>query len=100
MKKALKRTALILAIFLIVSFIIGYIITANEMKKNFGRGEYPDKNLTATWFYDHYENDYPREEVSFRSGDNTLKGFLYGMGGGFCAERLPQCGEHICVCSI
>ncbi|MBP5579702.1 MAG: alpha/beta fold hydrolase [Ruminococcus sp.] len=81
MKKALKRTALILAIFLIVSFIIGYIITANEMKKNFGRGEYPDKNLTATWFYDHYENDYPREEVSFRSGDNTLKGFLYGMGG-------------------
>ena len=80
MKKALKRTALILAIFLIVSFIIGYIITASEMKKSFGRGEYPDKNLTATWLYDHYENAYPRDEVSFQSGENTLKGFIYGAG--------------------
>ena len=79
MKKALKITGIVFLILLIISFIIGYFITSGEMKKNFGRGDYPDPKLTLTWFYDHYENDYPREEVSFRSGDNTLKGYLYGM---------------------
>ena len=79
MKKVLKRTAIVLAVLLIISFAVGYYITASEMKKNFGRGDYPDPKITLTWFYDHYENDYPREEVSFRSGENTLKGFLYGM---------------------
>lgn len=79
MKKVLKRTAIVLAVLLIISFAVGYYITSSEMKKNFGRGDYPDPKITLTWFYDHYENDYPREEVSFRSGENTLKGFLYGM---------------------
>ncbi len=79
MKKILKITSIVLVLFLIISFIIGYFITSSEMKKNFGRGDYPDPKLTVTWFYDHYENDYPREEVNFKSGDNTLKGYLYGM---------------------
>ena len=79
MKKILKITSIVLVLFLIISFIIGYYITSSEMKKNFGRGDYPDPNLTVTWFYDHYENDYPREEVNFKSGDITLKGYLYGM---------------------
>ena len=79
MKKVLKRTAIVLVILLIIAFAVGYYITSSEMKKNFGRGDYPDPKITLTWFYDHYENDYPREEVIFRSGENTLKGFLYGM---------------------
>lgn len=79
MKKVLKRTVAALLIFLIVSFVIAYVITSKEMAKSFGRGDYPDENKSATWFYDHYENEYPREEVSFKSGDNTLKGFIYGM---------------------
>ena len=79
MKKVLKITSIVLAILLIISFAVGYYITSSEMKKNFGRGDYPDPKITLTWFYDHYENDYPREEVSFKSGENTLKGFLYGM---------------------
>ena len=28
--------------------------------------------------YEHYQEDYPREEVSFYSGKNRLRGFLYG----------------------
>ncbi|SHM45794.1 alpha/beta fold hydrolase [Ruminococcus flavefaciens] len=79
MKKVIKRIAVIFVVFLIVTFIIAYVITSKEMSKNFGRGEYPEKRLTATWMYDHYEKDYPREEVSFRSGENTLNGFIYGM---------------------
>ena len=79
MKKALKRTAIVLVILLIISFAAVYFITAREMKKNFGRGDYLDQKLSLTWFYDHYEKDYPREEVSFISGENTLRGFLYGM---------------------
>ncbi|SEH42464.1 Alpha/beta hydrolase family protein [Ruminococcus flavefaciens] len=79
MKKVLKRVFIALFLFLIISFVIAYIITSKEMSKSFGRGDYPDRNKAATWFYDHYENEYPREEVSFKSGDNTLKGYIYGM---------------------
>ena len=79
MKKIIKRAALIFVIFVIVSFIIAYVVTSNEMSKSFGRGDYPDTRKSAGWLYDHYEEEYPREEVSFRSGDNTLKGFIYGM---------------------
>lgn len=81
MKKVLKRTAIVLVILLIIVFAVGYYITSSEMKKNFGRGDYPDPKTTPMWFYDHYEKDYPRQEVSFKSGENTLKGFLYGMDG-------------------
>lgn len=113
MKKVLKRTAIVLVILLIILFAVGYYITSSEMKKNFGRGDYPDPKITLTWFYDHYENDYPREEVSFRSGENTLKGFLYGMdnkkglivfahgiGGGHeyylgLITRLVECGWSV-----
>lgn len=79
MKKVLKRVFIALFLFLIISFVIAYLITSKEMSKSFGRGDYPDRNKAATWFYDHYEKEYPREEVSFKSGDNTLKGYIYGM---------------------
>ena len=78
MKKAMKITAIILVLLIIAVFVTGYIITTIEMNKNFRRGDYPDKRFSASWFYDHYEADYPREEVSFMSGKNQLKGFVYG----------------------
>lgn len=56
----------------------GFIITSIEMEKNFSRGDYEDPRYTKRYFYDHYSADYPREEVSFTSGENTLKGFIYG----------------------
>ena len=78
-KKIFRITAVTLVILILSYFVVGYIITSKEMAKNFGRGDYPDKSKSATWFYEHYENEYPREEVSFKSGENTLKGFIYGM---------------------
>ena len=77
MKKAKKIIILAVVVLLVISTVVGYLVTASNMKKNFGRGEYPEKELTATWLYDHYEKEYPREEVSFKSGENTLKGFIY-----------------------
>lgn len=79
MKKTRKIVFSVIALFIIASLVIGYCITAGEMRKNFGRGEYPERRFSANYFYDHYEAEYPREEVSFRSGENTLKGFIYGM---------------------
>lgn len=77
--KSKKRSVLIfIALFIVISIIVGYIITCVEMNKNFGRGDYPENRFVATYFYDHYENDYPRQEVSFLSGENTLKGYIYG----------------------
>lgn len=65
-------------ILLIAIFTAATIITAINMDANFGRGDYPDPRLTLDYFYEHYEADYPRVEVSFKSGENTLKGFIYG----------------------
>lgn len=82
-KPGKKRVAFILilifAVLLIGSCVGGYIYTASLMHKNFTRSEYTDPRFTASYRYDHYAADYPREEVSFTSGENTLKGWIYGM---------------------
>lgn len=78
-KRSKKRIILVvIVLLLVISIVIGYIITCIEMNKNFGRGDYPERRFSAAYFYDHYENDYPRQEVSFLSGENTLKGYIYG----------------------
>lgn len=78
--KVKKRILLVITLLIFVSIVVGYIITCVEMNKNFGRGDYPERRFAATYFYDHYENDYPRQDVSFTSGENTLKGYIYGSG--------------------
>ena len=77
-KRVKRIIIIIIVLFFIISCVVGYIITCVEMNKNFGRGDYPDRRYTAKYFYDHYENDYPRREISFMSGENELKGFIYG----------------------
>lgn len=81
MSKAKKRILIIgitVLILLIGIFTVATVITAVNMDANFGRGDYPDPRLDLDYFYEHYEADYPRVEVSFKSGENTLKGFIYG----------------------
>ncbi|MCQ2578182.1 MAG: lysophospholipase [Treponema sp.] len=79
-KKIIKRTIIWTVVSVFVStLIVAQVITAVELKKNFKRGSYGDKELTARWFYDHYEKDYPRsEKIAFKSGKNTLYGYVYG----------------------
>lgn len=81
MSKVKKRILIIgtaALILLIGMFTAATVITAVNMDANFGRGDYPDPRLTLDYLYKHYEADYPRVEVSFKSGENTLKGFIYG----------------------
>ena len=83
-KKAKKRSVLrtilnIILLLLLAAFIAGYIFTARYMKDYFPRFDAPDQRFTAAYGYDHYEADYPRQEVNFRSGDNLLTGYIYGL---------------------
>lgn len=77
-----KKRVLIIALTVLILFVglfaSATVITAVNMDANFGRGDYPDTRFTLDYYYDHYEADYPRVEVSFKSGDNTLRGFIYG----------------------
>jgi alpha-beta hydrolase superfamily lysophospholipase len=78
-RSVLKTILIILLLVLLASFITGYIITASQMKKFFPRYEKIAPEFNAGYQYDHYEAEYPRQEVSFRSGDNVLKGYIYGL---------------------
>ena len=78
-RSVLKTIVTIFFLLLLAAFIAGYAFTAKYMKDYFPRFDAPDPSLTAAYGYDHYEADYPRQEVSFRSGDNLLKGYIYGL---------------------
>ena len=83
-KKTKKRSVLktiftILFIILLIACAAGYIFTAAYMNAYFPRYDVTDPKFTASYGYDHYEAEYPRQEVDFRSGDNVLKGYIYGL---------------------
>lgn len=78
-RSVLKTILVILLLLILAAFIVGYIFTARQMKSSFPRYDQVDPKLSAFYQYDHYEADYPRQEVSFRSGDNLLKGYIYGL---------------------
>lgn len=77
-KKKSKKKIIIICIvsFIVVLCIVTMIVTHVLMKQTFSRGEYSQYSLL--YRYDHYENEYPRTPVSFKSGENTLQGYIYG----------------------
>lgn len=77
-KTRLKIALTITASVLVVIFAAGMIVTSVLMRKNFSRGDYRDPRFSAYYRWEHFQADYPRDEVSFKSGKNTLKGFIYG----------------------
>ena len=78
-KKNKKKLILIIAAaFIVLLLAAGMIVTIVMMGQNFSRGDYTDQRFTVDYYYEHYKADYPRSEVSFKSGENTLKGFIYG----------------------
>ncbi len=79
MKKAgAGRAAVIILITAAAVFAAGMLFTSYYMSREFRRASYPDRRLTAEWYYEDYAADHPREEVSFMSGRNRLKGWIYG----------------------
>ena len=54
--------------------------TAIIMKRQFGKGSYPDRRFSFKYRYDpDYIKTHTRENVQFKSGANTLQGYIYGM---------------------
>lgn len=79
--KIKKRILIIVGIMLALiaaMFAAATVVVAVNMNKEFGRGDYPDTRFTLDYYYDYYREDYPREEVRFKSGENELHGFIYG----------------------
>lgn len=78
-KRTVLRIVLIVLIALILLFgVIPLAIVTVYMRKNFTRYEYADDRLTCDYRYSHYQAEYPRQDISFKSGKNTLRGHIYG----------------------
>lgn len=76
-KRSKKKTILtVVIILLVLTIIAAQVITHILIKENFSRGEY--SKYHTGYCYDHYKKDYPRKNVSFKSGENTLQGYIYG----------------------
>lgn len=78
-KSKLKIALIITAALLVVIFAAGMIVTSMMMADNFSRGDYSDPRFIVDYYYEHYQAEYPRTEVEFKSEDNTLKGCIYGV---------------------
>lgn len=73
----LKIVAIVVAA-LVLMFTAATIVVTVLMNKKFGRADYAPQQVSMNYLYEHYENDYPRVNVSFNSGENTLQGYIYG----------------------
>lgn len=74
---ALRITVIVLSA-LVLLFAAATIVVSVNMNEQFGRGDYTPQQFTNNYYYEHYENDYPRVNVSFTSGENMLQGYIYG----------------------
>ena len=61
---------------LIIYILTGTLATAVFFKKTFSSCKI--QKYSAVWPYEHYRGKYPRREVSFPSGKETLRGYVYG----------------------
>lgn len=76
-KRSKKKIFIVILIVLtVIILIVTQIVTHVMLRQNFSRGEYG--KYTVNYRYDNYSAEYPRTNVSFKSGDNTLQGYIYG----------------------
>ena len=79
-KKSSKKIIVCFVKTVLVIFAALCFATVVFMRSTFSRGDYTDKKYVG---YNRYDPDWkdihPREEVTFTSGDNELKGFIYGL---------------------
>ena len=79
-KSRKKALALAAAAVPVIAAGAAGITTSVLIKKNFGRGVYPERNRCTRYWYDpDYIAKHPRLNVEFRSGKNTLQGYVYGL---------------------
>lgn len=79
----MKRVRLVLLGFVgvvLVYCVVSMVIVAIVYGGQFPRYDRPDMSVTAGLRYEDLEGEYPRDLVSFKSGDNLLQGYVYGVG--------------------
>ncbi|MBE0450583.1 MAG: alpha/beta fold hydrolase [Clostridia bacterium] len=74
MKRIVLYLLGIIVLFSLVSMVVSKIIYDGQ----FPRYERHDETVSAKLRYGDLEADYPRQLVDFKSGDNLLKGYIYG----------------------
>ncbi|MBQ3567075.1 MAG: alpha/beta fold hydrolase [Oscillospiraceae bacterium] len=75
-KRAVKIVVIVLCVLVILFSVVSFFATKSVFNDMFGRADIPE--YTAFIRYDDVSDKYDREEVSFKSGENTLKGHIYG----------------------
>lgn len=76
-KSSIKKVILVVLIAVVALFIIASaILVPVLMGQNFARGEYG--KYTASYRYEDYKDKYSRTSINFKSGKNTLQGYIYG----------------------
>jgi uncharacterized protein len=77
-----KRLGRILGIGLVATVVLFIVVSLITTKivydKQFPRYDRPDENITALLRYSDIEAGYERTPVAFKSGENTLRGHIYG----------------------
>jgi alpha-beta hydrolase superfamily lysophospholipase len=77
-KRKIRIFALSTAGFVILFSIISMIIVSVIYNGQFPRYDRHDSTITAGLRYEDLEMEYPRSLVNFKSGSNTLQGYVYG----------------------
>jgi len=78
-KGTLKMVAIGIVAITIVFSIISMIVVIFIYNGQFPRYDRPDMTVTLGLIYDELEAEYPRELVSFNSGNTRLQGYVYGQ---------------------
>lgn len=98
----IKTVSIVIAGFLLLFSVISMIVVMVIYNGQFPRYDRPDMTVTAGLRYEDLEEQYPRNLVNFKSGDNLLQGYVYGLNheqglvvvahgiGGGADSYLPQ----------
>lgn len=101
-QRTVKTYMLIFVGFIFIFSVISLVIVMAIYNGQFPRYERHDTTVTAGLRYEDLESEYPRSLVRFKSGPNSLQGYVYGLNqeqglvvvahgiGGGADSYLPQ----------
>jgi alpha-beta hydrolase superfamily lysophospholipase len=101
-KRTIKMVGLSIAGLILIFSIISMVVVMFIYNGQFPRYDRHDTTVTAGLRYEDLEAQYPRSLVSFKSGNNLLQGYVYGLNqeqglvvvahgiGGGADSYLPQ----------
>ena len=77
-RRVIKLCCLFMAGFILIFSVVSMIVVKYIYDGQFPRYDRHDETVTAGLRFSELEADYPRELVSFQSGENHLQGYVYG----------------------